>query len=216
MGWVSSPSNFSACTETIADLANAKLRNRDEVQRARARPHRLDEVSETPPLPGGPNHIDHGNAPELPTRLATQPYQKLLGSWDIYVDDFCGLVQGSQWRRRVVKRILFEALDLVFRPLDEKDTEFRQEPASMKKLWKGDTTWTTQNILLGWLIDTQHKTITLPPYCAERLLEILEIIKPHQKTVPTKTWHKVVGELQSMVIALPGAQGLFLILQEAF
>ena len=73
----------------------------------------------------------------------TRPFRHPLCYWDIYVDNFCGLVQGDQWTRRMVKQILFQALDKVFRPVDAGDTKYRQEPASLKKLQKGDTRWTT-------------------------------------------------------------------------
>ena len=58
--------------------------------------------------------------------------------WDIYVDDYCGVIQGNKCQRQMVKRILFQALDKVFRPLDNDDTTFCQEPASIKKLKKSD------------------------------------------------------------------------------
>eukprot|EP00536_Pseudo-nitzschia_multiseries_P010811 jgi/Psemu1/27079/gm1.27079_g len=47
MGWKSSPSNFCAFTETIADLANATLAT--GLAEARLTPHRLDLPSETIP-----------------------------------------------------------------------------------------------------------------------------------------------------------------------
>ena len=34
--------------------------------------------------------------------------------------------------------------------------------------------------------------------------------------IATKRWHKLLGELRSMVLALPGARGLFSTLQMAF
>ena len=70
--------------------------------------------------------------------------------------------------------------------------------------------------MLGWLVDTIAKTITLPPHRVERLHAILDSVKPSQRYVATDIWHKLLGELCSMVIALPGAKGLFSTLQEAF
>ena len=67
---------------------------------------------------------------------------------------FFGLVQGNKWKRRAVKRVLFRSLDKVFRPIDEADTKYRQEPASMKKLKNGDARWSTTKIVLGWFLDT--------------------------------------------------------------
>ena len=136
--------------------------------------------------------------------------------WDVYVDDFVGLVQGNVWRRRWAKRALFHQLDLVYRGLDEHDNRHRQEPASVKKMRKGDATWDTVKIILGWLIDTTHRTISLPQHRADRLHEILNSIAPTQRRVALKTWHKVLGELRSMAVAIPGARGLFCTLQDVF
>ena len=212
MGWVSSPPNFCACTETVADLANDALANPLEVAKARLVPHRLDVISESLPAPLAPSV----HPVDLPQVAPSVPLRKPLRYWDIYVDDFCGLVQGNRWTRRMVKRILFSSLDKVFRPLDALDTVFRQEPASMKKLKQGDACWTTSKVILGWFIDTITKTISLPPHRATRLLEILDAIPADQRLIATKDWHRVIGELRSMAIALPGATGLFSILQEAF
>ena len=147
---------------------------------------------------------------------ATFPFHHPLRYWDIYVNNFCGLVQGDQWTRRMVKRILFQALDKVFRPVDDDDTKFRQEPASLKKLRKGDARWTTVKVILGWLLDSIEKTISLPDHRAEWLHEILNLVTPEQRWISTKAWHKILGELRSMSIAIPGCVGLFSVLQEAF
>eukprot|EP00536_Pseudo-nitzschia_multiseries_P017681 jgi/Psemu1/52034/gm1.52034_g len=47
MGWKSSPPNFCAFTETIADLANASLLSTG-LPHARLQPHRLDALSKAP------------------------------------------------------------------------------------------------------------------------------------------------------------------------
>ena len=127
---------------------------------------------------------------------STDSFHTPIKYWDIYVDDFCGLVQGNKWQRRTVKRILFQALDKVFWPLDNDDISYRQEPASIKKLKKGDACWTTSKIILGWLIDTINKTISLPEHQGARLLEILNSIPKSQRSIATKEWHKIIGELR--------------------
>ena len=70
--------------------------------------------------------------------------------------------------------------------------------------------------MLRWYIVTIAQTISLPLHRATILKAILDFIQPNQRTILTKTWHKVIGELWSMSIALPGARGLFSPLQEAF
>ena len=116
----------------------------------------------------------------------------------------------------MVKRILFHALDKIFRPLDANDTPFQQEPVSLKKCKNGDTRWSTTKIILGWFLDTIAKTISLPEHCVQQLHEILSSVSPNQRWIATKAWHKIVSEFRSMSIALPGCAGLFSVLQEAF
>ena len=111
---------------------------------------------------------------------------------------------------------MLHSLDKVLRPLEPTDNPSRQEPASVKKMEKGDAAWATRKILLGWLIDTINNTIQLPLHRIQRLHEILASILPGQKRVAVQQWHKILGELRSMVLAIPGARGMFSTLQEAF
>jgi len=74
----------------------------------------------------------------------------------------------------------------------------------------------SRKLVLGWIIDTVAATIELPPHRKARLLEVLDSIKTNQKRVSAKQWHKLLGELRSMTMAIPGGQGLFSTLQEAF
>ena len=66
--------------------------------------------------------------------------------------------------------------------------------------------------MLGWVLDTKKGTIELPPHRIQRLHKILSI-PSSTKQAPTKQWHKVLGELRSMALAMPGARGFFLLLQ---
>ena len=86
------------------------------------------------------------------------------------------------------------SLDKIFWLLAPNDGPHRQEPASLKKLLKGDATWSTRKTMLGWVLDTKKGTIELPPHRIQRLHEIL-LIPLSTKQAPTKQWHKVLGEL---------------------
>jgi hypothetical protein len=86
----------------------------------------------------------------------------------------------------------------------------------VKKLLKGDGAWMTRKQVLGWLIDTLAMTIGLPVHRKECLNKILASIDPTQKRIATKQWHKILGELRSMSLAIPGSRGLFSTFQEAF
>ena len=238
MGWKNSPPIFSTATETIADLANARLEAniRDE-------PHPFDDEAEAinPDLfksgateaavqpvqeQPSPPVVSSLPSPSTPTRLVTNakchqsmpvpserdpslPFTGVpLSKIDIFVDDFVGLAQETRNSRRV-RRILLHAIDDVLRPNDDKDHVHRKEPVSLKKLRQGDCSWSTIKLVLGWVIDTVNMTIHLPDKRVKRLSEILSSIPIHQKRTSVKKWHKVLGELRSMSIALPGARNLF-------
>ena len=93
-------------------------------------------------------------------------------------------------------------MDNVFCPNDLDDIGHKS-PILVKKLEKGDDFWATEKVILGWLINTLAKTIFLPPNCQERLHQLLD------------TMLCLLGELQSMQLALPGSAGCFSFLQDA-
>ena len=247
MGWKNSPPIFSTATETIADLANARIRR----QRHPA-PHPLDELAATIPSPSPLEAKSPVDGPPMPaardtkTRspvAAVQPTAtrdvfpagtpaaacstapaardpslpsptRPLSYIDVFVDDFVALAQEVPNSRRV-RRILLHAIDDVFRPLSDTDVPSRREPVSLKKLRQGDCSWGTIKLVLGWVIDSVNLTIHLPPHRVERLAEVLASIPPTQRRTSTKKWHKVLGELRSMSIALPGARNIFSAMQNA-
>ena len=133
---------------------------------------------------------------------------------DVYVDDFILMAQ-TEHQKRAVMRASLKAIDEVFRPLAPDDPPHRKEPASIKKMLKGDACWATRKRILGWDIDTREGTIHLPPHRVGRLYHLLELISPPHKRASVKTWHQLLGELRSMSPALPGSRGLFSLLQVA-
>jgi hypothetical protein len=215
MDWTESPKIFTAATETVADLANNSL-----AAGTTFGPHPLEVLSEAPPPPVEATPAPAAAAPPLsliarPPSLprgslpkGTVHYSTPLALWDVYVDEFLGMVQGGTRTRRRVNRALLHTLDTVLRPLDSADSTHRQEPASTKKMAKGDALWATSKVILGWMIDTLEKTISLP---AHRLASI----GPSQRRVSLKKWQQVLGELWSMTLTIPAAIGLFSALQEA-
>jgi hypothetical protein len=71
-----------------------------------------------------------------------------------------------------------------------------------------------RKLVLGWALESAANTIQLPPHQVERLQDILVSLPRTRTRVTVKNWHKVLGELRSMTIGLPGAQGIFSTLQE--
>ena len=177
MGWVNSPPSFSAMSETVADLANARL------HRKHAPEHRLDHLADTEPAPEKlptPLTSDDDAITALPVCVpqpddthvhSTQPAQRPLSYIDVFVDDFIGAVQGTPHRRQVVRRILLHAVDDVLAQPNP-DEPFRQEAVSLKKLLKGDGHWDTRKLILGWIIDTVRRTIEMPAHRHQRLQDL--------------------------------------------
>lgn len=217
MGWVLSPPYFTAATETIADMANAKLQSSYMPP-----PHRLDDIADAPdtqdPPFMEPSLTSKTITPEPlppPTTVPRPYHQKPLQLVDVYMDDFIGAVQGGRARRQRARRILFETIDQVFRPLEPTDDKNRQEPSSLRKLQKGDARWAPRKNVLGWILDTIHETLELPPRRLQRLHDILQDLPRTKTRIAVSAWHKVLGELRSMTLAVPGLRGFFSLLQEA-
>jgi hypothetical protein len=205
MGWIQSPTIFTSATETIADLANEYVKVCSPQL-----PRRLEAVAETP-IP-----IAATRRPAaVPTRRRNNELRHPLQQWDVYVDDFTSVVQGNLKRRQRVKRALLHSLDKAFGGVDKLDNTHRQEPVSLKKLLKGDAPWSTRKAVLGWVLDTVEKTIELHVHRIDRLQEIIDSIFPSQKRVSVQKWHKVLGELRSKSLALPGTRRVCSILQES-
>jgi hypothetical protein len=213
MGWKQYPPLFTAATETVADLANSKLQSRQA-----SLSNGLDVISETPiilePYPiittAGPETLALPNG----TRFHSSKYVPVK-SWDVYVDDFVSVIQGSYKHRHHVKRTLLSSLDVVLRPLYDQDNVHRQEPASVKNMLKGDATWATRKVVLGWMLDTCAMMIQLPPHRVTHLFELLDSFAPNQCRTTVNKCQKLLGELRSMVLGIPGGKGLFSVFQEA-
>ena len=209
MGWKNSPPLFFTVTETVADLANEALR-----AHAPTRPHNLDERAEAVLVEPAPSPNKNLGA------LPRDPYlgrknSQLLQYIDVFVDDFIGLAQEPRYRCCHVRRTLFHALDKVSRPLESTDIEERKEVLSLKKLDGGDCSWSTRKLLLGWVVYTINMTISLPPHHADHFRYILADIPATQKRISVNKWHRCLGKLCSMLLALPGSRGLFSQMKEA-
>ena len=155
MGWTESPPWFSAVTETIADVAN----HWDPAEKVE--PHPLEKLANTPPEeeeedPTGGQATEGGGELRMPSaiRLHRRPVEET----DIFVDDYIQQIQAPPARRLKHQRKLLHAIDSAFRPKDEKDTPYRKDVPSLKKLKKGDATLMTRKEVLGWIIDTIKET----------------------------------------------------------
>ena len=64
--------------------------------------------------------------------------------------------------------------------------------------------WDIRKIILSWIIDIVNGTIELPLHRVARLNAILVSVTPTIKVIIVKQWHKILGELWSVSIAIPG------------
>jgi hypothetical protein len=213
VGWNQSPPLLRVATETVTDLANNKLQSRQA-----SMPHCLDVLPETPIVPE-PHPLVSTAGPEtlaLPSGTRFHSSKPVpVKSCDVYVDNFVGMVQGNYKHRQHLKRSLLSSLDEVLRRVDGQENVHRQEPASLKKMLKGDATWVTRKFVLGWMLDTCAMTIQLPPHRVTRLFELLDSFTQKQLRTTANKWQKLLGELRSMMLGIPGGKGLFSVLQEA-
>ena len=227
MGWVQSPPTFSTMSETACDLANHRMRQSPTY----APPHRL-EVHALPmddldhsfvPRPREPDDAMASDlllaqAAELiepdPPHVAppsNMMFQRPLASNDVFVDDFIQLGQGGKKRMHIIRRHLLHALDSILSQptITEKH---RNEAVSLKKMLKGDGSWATRKLILGWIIDTVRQTIELPPHRKETLAAIFDkLAKTHR--VSNKDYESILGKLRFVSVAIPGSAGLFSALQ---
>jgi hypothetical protein len=81
-----------------------------------------------------------------------------------------------------------QAIDDVLRPLEADDPVHCSELILVKKLLKGDASWAT----------CKKRRLN-------RLAKSLAEIHPDRKRLALDKWYKLIGELRSMSIAIPGA-----------
>ena len=174
--------------------------------------HRLEAVAATPPAEECSIAVQPGIIPKPPPLRGTG--RPSVASVDVYVDDFLLLGQTHRQREKVMRAAL-SAIDEVMRPLSPSDPPHRTEPASTKKIRKGDACWATRKRILGWDIDTTTLTLHLPAHRLDRLRDVLSWLLPPHRQLPVRRWHQVLGELRCMSPALPGTRRLFSVLQAA-
>ena len=88
----------------------------------------------------------------------------------------------------------------------------KRRQSQKKKLGKGDGGWHQWKEVLGWILDTERKTLELTERCSNRILDIFEDLQG-QNRVGVKKWQHVLGERRFMGPVVPGSAGLFGALQ---
>ena len=108
---------------------------------------------------------------------------------------------------------MIHAIDSVLAKPDVSSNQ-RNEAVSLKKMAKGDGSWSTRKELLGWIVDTARQTLELPPHRKLTLTKIFAELAPLCR-ISAKKWHRILGKLLFISVAIPGSAGLFSTLQLA-
>ena len=218
MGWMESPPYFCSTTEILVDLINLHTSPSRDPPR-----HPLEPAVRTQPPQDSQHCISVPTPtfspppcllvpPQLPMPQQCHHRQPLVYG-DVFVDDEILLAQGSLNQLYWFKRQALHINDWIFRANDSHDNPIVcKEPISKSKLLKGNACWSTTKVVLGWMLDTLCGTIKLPAHRKTCLQEILTDAS-QCKRVSVWAWQKLLGELQSMVLGIPGGQGLFSQLQ---
>ena len=229
MGWVESPPSFSSMSETVCDRANERFRKLPY----RCPPHRLEAAAEAgddldPSMVPRPKEAEDEAAthallavtseaiipePEHLAPLSNKLYHRPVGSNDVFVDDFIQLGQGGRRRMKNLRQHLLHAIDEILAQ-PNLDEPHRNEAVSLKKLLKGDGSWATRKVILGWIIDTLRQTLELPAHRKETLAKIFTELAGCRR-VSYKKWQKILGKLRFVSVAIPGSAALFCALQLA-
>ena len=132
VGWVNLPPAFCAATETSTDLANARIRSKDEPS-----PHVFDSLASKLDNKFPSKRQQSSDIPDvecgpcLPNAGKQRPLQYI----NVFMDNLLASAQGK-WGQHQVRRILMKAIDDVFCPLDFYDKLYCRDPVSIKKLKK--------------------------------------------------------------------------------
>ena len=122
----------------------------------------------------------------------------------VYMDDFCALAQGDITKRPQAHRYTFHCIDLVF--LNGKGDNVRQEPNKLKIFRRGNETWKTCKKIIGWLVDNLRlANYILHSHWVE---SVLKLFQPSKHFPSAKRYWKLIGDLRSLILDIPGDGGL--------
>jgi hypothetical protein len=189
MGWVESPGNFCAVTETARDLTEYHVRNETPLPK-----HPIEEKMTVV-------HVPERAREKVPSRLL-----------QCYVDDFCNAATQSKDGTHIpaISRAAIHSIHSVFPPTEVTGHKDGKPPLSVKKLDKGEGNWEVVKEKVGFIFDGRRRTVRLPKAKAKRYIEeTKKLICKRRKKVPIKAFQTVVGKLRHASVILPAAAGFF-------
>jgi hypothetical protein len=119
---------------------------------------------------------------------------------DIYIDDFIA-VASRPYHHHTLQLLLWSASDVFQHDSHPDDSPVCKQTISASKIAIGDLSWSTQKLVLGWLIDTTAGTVVLPPHKVARLIELIDTYLPLHRTSRHR-WQHLLGELHHMAMAI--------------
>ncbi|MEM7495148.1 MAG: hypothetical protein AAF471_03235 [Myxococcota bacterium] len=183
MGWRESVPYFCAVSETGRDVAQALVPKAAELP-----VHRFEKAT----LP--PDRV----ASAVPT--ATW-HQSVPWHIEVYLDDYVGMLQSTDTRHlRFMSRALLTAIHSVFPPPDVTG-HVGQDPVSQKKL-ASEGVWCARKEVLGWDMDGEHRTISLPQTKIETLVNALRRLR-RKSRIQRKELESLRGKLQHAAFGCP-------------
>jgi hypothetical protein len=187
MGWVDSPSYFCAATETGRNVI-AKL------------------VSDKTKLP--PHPLESHMHPEQATKrsLTNNPVHGMY----MYVDDYIGACvenkDGTLLGR--ISRAALHGIHSIFPSPAVTGHTDGKDPISLKKLLRGDAQWSPQREILGFIVDSENKTVGISDAKANNIVaKIRKILK--KKKIQLEWYRRIIGKLRHVALIMPGTKGLF-------
>jgi len=188
MGWCESPPLFCTASETARDAAQELWDNDTALD-----PHPLKVHSI-------PNTLDLPAA----SRITSKPFANLL---EVYMDDFFGMIQSPTVAElQKFTSAILKGIHTVFPPPGPSDDP-TDEPISLKKLKSGDSLWSTQKEILGWLFNGITRCMQLPDDKVTKIqAQLLQISR--QKLVRLGELEKLNGRLMHATIGIPNGRGL--------
>ena len=168
MGYINSAPYFCIATETVADLPNEAISQRDQsVERP------LELASKYRAVDNAGTHKAKADASLENLPLDQRATAK--ANVDVYLDDFISVFQGGPRERRQMLGRLLHKIEIVFRPNKEADTNQKYH-ISRKKLGQGNGSGSTRKTVLGWDMDKIAHLLCLQPRRQDKVAAALAAI----------------------------------------
>lgn len=183
MGWCESPPFFCSASETGRDTIE-KLLSTDQQEA-----HAFEDLM-------FPDTFVFGDRRTECIRLI-----------EVYVDDYIAMTNDASKQNLLhFSRCMLHGIHSVFPPPDVTGHN-GEDPIAQKKLKAGEGHWATEKEILGWMIDGEFYTITLPSDKLKKLVHDLKNME-RRKAIPFKQFQKLAGRLQHAALGLVGGTTL--------